>query len=168
MEPTKWTVKTFDELTGREVYEILRARAEVFIKEQGIHCVDPDTVDYESLHIFAMRKAAAAIDDIDAAGVQEDVVAEGESVFAYLRAYRVDEDTVKVGRILAVPHGAGIGTELMKYAISVIPEKTGCKKIVMDAQKHAVAFYERLGFKVTSDEYLEEGVVHVDMCLRIQ
>ena len=147
MEPTKWTVKTFDELTGREVYEILRARAEVFIKEQGIHCVDPDTVDYKSLHIFAMGK---------------------ESIYAYLRAYRVDDDTMKVGRILAVPHGVGIGTELMKYAIKVIPEKTGCKKIVMDAQKHAVAFYEKLGFEVTSDEYLEEGVVHVDMCLNIQ
>ena len=164
MEPTKWTVKTFDELTGREVYEILRARAEVFIKEQGIHCVDPDTVDYESLHIFAMRKGAVPSDNTG----QEDAATGYESICAYLRAYRVDEDTVKVGRVLAVPHGAGIGTELMKYAIKVIPEKTGCKKIVMDAQKHAVAFYERLGFKVTSDEYLEEGVVHVDMCLRIQ
>ena len=147
MEPTKWIVKTFDELTGREVYEILRVRAEVFIKEQGIHCVDPDTVDYKSLHIFAMGE---------------------ESIYAYLRAYRVGDDTVKVGRILAVPHGVGIGTALMKYAIKVISEKTGCKKIVMDAQKHAVAFYERLGFKVTSEEYLEEGVVHVDMCLNIQ
>ena len=29
-----WTIKTFDELTGKEIYEILRSRAEVFVKEQ--------------------------------------------------------------------------------------------------------------------------------------
>ena len=37
------------------------------------------------------------------------------------------------------------------------------KKITMDAQKHAVGFYEKFGFKVTSDEFLEEQVVHVVM-----
>ena len=37
----------------------------------------------------------------------------------------------------------------------------------MDAQKHAVSFYESLGFVVTSDEYIEEGIVHVDMSLSI-
>ena len=35
----------------------------------------------------------------------------------------------------------------------------------MDAQKHAVPFYEKFGFLVISDEYLEEGIPHVDMCL---
>ncbi|MCR4624981.1 MAG: GNAT family N-acetyltransferase [Lachnospiraceae bacterium] len=161
----KWTVKTFDELTGREVYEILRARAEVFIKEQGIHCVDPDMVDYKSLHIFAMKKESATIEHN---GITANTSTVGESICAYLRAYPVDDETMKVGRILAVPHGTGIGTELMKYAIRVIVEKTGCRKIVMDAQKHAVAFYERFGFSITSDEYLEEGVVHVDMCRKTE
>ncbi len=44
---------------------------------------------------------------------------------------------------------------------------TGCKKIIMDAQKQAEAFYKRLGFVVTSDEYMEEGVVHIDMSLEL-
>ena len=142
-----WMAKTFEELTTRELYEILRARAEVFVKEQGINCVDPDTVDYSSIHIFSMRDGR---------------------VCAYLRAYHVDDLTVKVGRILAVPHGAGIGTELMKYAVKKIKDLTGCTKIIMDAQKHAVPFYEKLGFTVTSDEYLEEGIWHVDMKLEIK
>ena len=142
----EWTAKTFDELTTRELYEILRVRAEVFVKEQGINCVDPDTVDYSSIHIFYMRDGG---------------------VCAYLRAYSVDDMTIKVGRILAVPHGMGIGTELMHYAVKKIKEMTGCSKIVMDAQKHAVPFYEKLGFKVTSDEYLEEGIWHVDMKLDV-
>ena len=142
----EWTAKTFDELTTRELYEILRVRAEVFVKEQGINCVDPDTVDYSSIHIFSMRDGG---------------------VCAYLRADSVDVMTIKVGSILAVPHGMGIGTELMHYAVKKIKEMTGCSKIVMDAQKHAVPFYEKLGFKVTSDEYLEEGIWHVDMKLDV-
>lgn len=139
-----WTAKTFEELTTHELYEILRARAEVFVKEQGINCVDPDTVDYSSIHIFSMRDGR---------------------VCAYLRAYPIDNLTIKVGRILAVPQGMGIGTELMKYAVKKINNLTGCTKIIMDAQKHAVPFYEKLGFTVTSDEYLEEGIWHVDMKL---
>ncbi|MFT5878907.1 MAG: ElaA protein, partial [Dokdonia sp.] len=31
----KWIVKTFDELTTKELYELLRLRAEVFVVEQN-------------------------------------------------------------------------------------------------------------------------------------
>jgi len=137
-----WTIKTFDELTGREIYEILRSRAEVFVKEQKINCVDPDGVDYKSWHVFAM---------------------EGDRVCAYLRAFKDGEDTIKIGRVLTLVHGKGTGTQLMKYAISELKAKTGCKKIIMDAQSHAISFYQRLGFTITSEEYLEEGIPHVDM-----
>ena len=137
-----WTIKTFDELTGREIYEILRSRAEVFVKEQKINCVDPDGVDYKSWHVFAM---------------------EGDRVCAYLRAFKDGEDTIKIGRVLTLVHGKGTGTQLMKYAISELKAKTGCKKIIMDAQSHAISFYQRLGFTITSEEYLEEGIPHIDM-----
>ena len=86
---------------------------------------------------------------------------------AYLRAYSGGEGIVKVGRILTLEHGKGLGTELMKFAIKEIPQRLNCKKICMYAQKHAVSFYERFGFVVTSGEYLEAGVVHVDMCLPV-
>lgn len=141
-----WMAKRFEELTTTEIYEILKSRAEIFIKEQGIHYVDPDDVDYESLHIFGT---------------------DNHRIEAYLRAYRADEDSVKVGRVLTLRHGTGVGTKLMKYAIHEIALRMQCKQIIMDAQKQAVPFYERLGFVVTSDEYLEEGVVHVDMRLSI-
>ncbi|MBO4854661.1 MAG: GNAT family N-acetyltransferase [Oscillospiraceae bacterium] len=140
------SAKTFDELTARELYEILKSRAEIFIKEQGIHYVDPDDTDYRSLHIFGM---------------------EHDRVESYLRAYRTDEDSVKIGRVLTLSHGKGNGTILMQYAMRAIPEKMPCKRIILDVQKHAVPFYERLGFMITSGEYLEAGIVHVDMCLEL-
>ena len=141
-----WECKVFEELTNKELYEILKSRAEIFIKEQDINYVDPDDVDYESLHIFRMN-----MDRVD----------------AYLRVYRTDKDTVKIGRVLTLVHGQGTGSELMEYALKVIPEKMACNQIVMDAQKYAVPFYEKHGFSVTSEEYLEEGIVHVDMCKQI-
>ena len=33
----------------------------------------------------------------------------------------------------------------------------------LSAQVHATPFYERLGFKVVSEEFLEAGIPHVDM-----
>ena len=36
-----------------------------------------------------------------------------------------------------------------------------CHKIIMDAQKHAKGFYEKFGFRAVSNDFLEEGVLHV-------
>ena len=142
----EWTVKKFSELSPKEVYEILRSRAEVFVKEQKICCIDPDTIDYESVHIFCC---------------------ENGRVSAYLRAYQYDETTVKIGRVLTLVHRNGLGTQLMNETKKVIPEMFSCEKIYVAAQKQAVGFYERCGFTVTSGEYLEEGIPHHDMFLSL-
>ena len=44
--------KRFDDLSPSEVYEILKARCEVFLLEQRIICQDMDDVDYDALHFF--------------------------------------------------------------------------------------------------------------------
>ena len=115
-----WKIKTFSELTTQELYEILKSRAEVFVKEQGIVYVDADDVDYVSLHVFCLKD---------------------NRVYAYLRAYNEGKDSIKIGRVLTLEHGKGLGTDLMKYAIRELPKMTGCKRIIMDAQKHAIPFY---------------------------
>ena len=71
--------KYFDELTTKELYEILKARAEIFVVEQNCVYQDLDDLDYRSLHIFC----------------EED----GE-VTAYLRAFFKAPDTVQMGRVL--------------------------------------------------------------------
>lgn len=138
--------KTFSELSASEIYEILKARMEVFLLEQNIVCLDIDGVDYDSLHVF---------------------YEENGRVEAYLRAFRVD-DAVKVGRVLTRQHGKGLGRKLMENAIPEMEKHFGCGKIILHSQKHAEGFYKKLGFETVSDEYLEEGVVHVTMELRIK
>ncbi len=138
------SAKYFNELTTTELYEILKARSEIFIMEQHILYQDMDDIDYKSLHCFFM---------------------EDNRVVAYLRAFYEDnsKSCVKIGRVLTLRHGNGIGKNLMEQSINAICLRMKCSKIYMDAQKHAVGFYEKLGFKVTSDEFLEEGIVHVAM-----
>lgn len=140
--------KKFEELDIAELYEILKARTEIFIMEQNIHYQDMDNVDYKSLHCFFMEE---------------------NKVIAYLRAFYQEDnnDIVRIGRVLTLRHGNEIGRELMEKSIVAIKEKMKCKKISMDAQKHAVGFYEKFGFQVVSDDFLEEGVVHVVMELEL-
>ncbi|MBD5132844.1 MAG: GNAT family N-acetyltransferase [Clostridiales bacterium] len=138
--------KYFNELTTTELYEILKARSEIFIMEQNILYQDMDDVDYESLHCFFV---------------------EDNKVVAYLRAFYNEDNVVKLGRVLTLKHGNGIGKDLLEQSLIAIKEKMKCKKICMDAQKYAVGFYEKFGFKVTSEDFLEEGVVHNTMELKI-
>lgn len=141
-------VKKFNELNTAELYEILKARAEIFIMEQNIHYQDMDNVDYKSLHCFFMKE---------------------NKVIAYLRAFyhENNSDIVKIGRVLTLQHGNGIGKELLEKSLVVIKDKMKCKKIIMDAQKHAVGFYEKFGFKTVSKDFIEEGIVHVVMELNL-
>ena len=133
--------KFFEELTTRQLYEIVRSRSEIFLLEQRIICQDFDGVDYDALHCFLEEKGR---------------------VVAYLRAYPVD-GAVKIGRVLSLTHGAGLGRQLMEEAVPVICAKFACNKLVVHAQKQAQGFYEKLGFLVTSPDYLEEGIPHVTM-----
>lgn len=137
-------IKWFDELTTCELYEIARSRTEVFLLEQRIICQDLDGVDYQSLHCFFERDGR---------------------VVAYLRAYRAEDSTVRIGRVLSIPHGIGLGTRLMKEALPKIRELLNGNIITLHSQKHAQGFYEKLGFSATSDAFLEEGVPHVAMTL---
>lgn len=140
--------KEFNELTNRELYEILKSRSEIFVMEQNINYQDMDNIDYNSLHCF---------------------IVENDRVVAYLRAFYQEnnKEVVRIGRVLTLQHGNGVGKKLMELSLAAIIEKMNCKKICMHAQKHAIGFYEKFGFQVTSNEFLEEGVIHVKMELEL-
>ncbi len=137
-------VKEFSELTTEELYEIIKSRTEIFLLEQKIVCQDLDDIDYRSFHCFFR---------------------EGQRVTAYLRAFMSEEepDMAMIGRVLTLRHGRGIGTDLMKRSMDEIGKRLPCRRFGLHAQKQAAPFYEKLGFQTASDEFLEEGVVHVMM-----
>lgn len=58
--------------------------------------------------------------------------------------------------------GKGIGAAMMNFAENVARD-AGYKKIVMHARKTAIGFYEKLGYKVSGNEFLEISIPHFVM-----
>lgn len=145
-EQMNLNVKYFEELTTKELYEILKSRAEIFVVEQDCIYQDLDGIDYRSLHVF----------------YEED-----GSVIAYLRAYEKEDEpeVVQVGRVLTLEHGKGLGAKILKEGIEIIQEKMRTQSIYIEAQCYAIGFYEREGFQVCSESFLEDGIPHVQMRL---
>ena len=141
-------IKKFNELTTTELYGILKARAEVFVVEQNCVYQDLDDMDYNSLHIFLEEEG---------------------KVKAYLRAFIKDANvgTVQIGRVLTIVRGTGLGLEVLKTGIEAVKNEFCAAKIYIEAQTYAIGFYEKVGFKVVSDEFLEDGIPHVAMELLV-
>ena len=135
-------VKTFDELNTRELYEILRVRAAVFVVEQECAYQDVDGIDLRSVHAFLWDE---------------------DGIHAYLRVFEKDARTAQMGRMLTVQRGAGLGGRLLKEGIRIARDVLKKDVLYIEAQTYATGFYEREGFKVTSEEFLEDGIPHVKM-----
>lgn len=136
--------KFFNELSTTELYEIMRARVGVFIVEQDCIYQELDGKDYDSLHVFFEEEG---------------------NVIAYLRAFQKDAETVQMGRVLTVHHGIGLGGQLLREGIKQIRSVYHPKRIYIEAQCYAAGYYAREGFKICSEEFLEDGIPHVQMIL---
>jgi predicted GNAT family N-acyltransferase len=77
-------------------------------------------------------------------------------------------DYYKVGRmaVLKQHRGNGLGAALLLAAVAIC-KTHGTKKITLSAQTHAIPFYEKCGFKVTSAVYQDLHIPHVDMLMEI-
>lgn len=138
-------VRSFDNLNTHELYEILRARADVFVGEEEILYPDVDGIDYDSIHVFQTDEAG--------------------KVTAYMRLFpKADEpDVAQMGRVLTRVHGQGLGGRLLRAGIKVAFGCMHAGSIYLESQKHAQGYYEKEGFLATSDDFLEADVMHVQM-----
>ncbi len=139
-------VKTFDELTAREVYEILQVRTAVFVVEQTCPYQEADGVDYDALHVMLR----------DETGIR-----------AYLRAFSRDETTAQMGRVMTLDRGKGLGMEVLKAGIRSVRERMNKERIYIEAQTYTIDFYGKVGFRVTGEEFLEDGIPHVPMMMEL-
>lgn len=138
-------VKGFDELSTRELYEIMRARSDVFVGEEQILYPDADGLDYASVHVFSTGPDGR--------------------VSSYLRMFPKpgEPGVVQMGRVLTVVHGQGLGRELLGRGLEVARERLGAHEVYVESQKHAQGFYLKMGFETTSEDFIEAGIPHVQM-----
>lgn len=77
---------------------------------------------------------------------------------------KVDDKTCRL-RQMAVKNtlqGKGIGGNLLIFAENIARER-GFTSLHMHARQSAVGFYEKLGYHVCSDEFLEVSIPHFEM-----
>ena len=149
MLPIRWIYKTFDALTLEELYNLLTLRQEVFIVEQDCPYVDADGKDKRSYHLMGYStKELAAYARITFPGVR----------------FR----EVSIGRVATSMNyrGQGLGKAIMHESLKKIEQEYGNVSIRISAQTYLIDFYEQFGFKPDSDEYPEDGILHVEMLRR--
>ena len=146
-----WKIKTFNELTAKELYDILWQRCDIFVVEQACPYPDIDGADLKAWQLFAYAEdgVLAASMRLLPAGVTYDAFAMGRVAVA--NSFR----------------GRGIAREMMERAIDFARNEFGEKLIKIGAQEYLLSFYSSLGFRPISEVYLEDGIPHVDMELRL-
>ena len=124
-----------------EIAAALDLRRAVFVDEQGVTLAeDLDGRDDEALHLVALG------DDGSVIGTCR-LLAAGERI--------------KLGR-MAVASGArrrGVGAALLDAADEQA-RALGGRLIVLAAQTHALALYERAGYRVHGGAFLDAGIEH--------
>lgn len=131
-------IREADWRTEREV--LLRLRHTVFTLEQDVAPEeDEDGRDPESLH------AVALLSDQPVATGR--VLPEG-----------------RIGRlcVLAGHRNHGVGTALFSFLFERA-KSLGGPRVTLHAQLHAVHLYERFGFRVTGDVFLDADIEHLNM-----
>nr|WP_299343440.1 GNAT family N-acetyltransferase [Allomuricauda sp.] len=139
-------IKTFSELTKKELYEILRLRNEVFVVEQNCAYQDLDDKDDKALHVLGQNEA---------------------SIIAYARIFKPGDyfDNAAIGRVVVAKEGRklGYGKQIMEATISEVNQRFPNSTIELSAQTYLKKFYSDLGFSSHGSEYLEDGIPHVRM-----
>jgi ElaA protein len=121
-------------------------RSEVFVVEQNCIYQDIDYKDQKAIHILLKKN---------------------KELIGYTRIFNKGDyfKNASIGRVLVSKNNRknNYGSQLMEASIKVIKTKFKVSKISISAQTYLKQFYNNLGFKVTGEEYLEDGIPHIAM-----
>ena len=67
--------------------------------------------------------------------------------------------------MIAVKRRCGLGSKIVAAAIDTAKEELRADKITIEAQTYVKKMYKDFGFRQTSEEFLEDGIPHVQMQL---
>lgn len=145
----EWKLKSFDDLTNREIYQIIKLRVDVFVVEQDCPYSDLDDKDLDpnALHLFAIDQ---------------------DKVACYLRILPPScsqPNMPSLGRVVTdqAYRGTGVGHDMMTRATQVLDDLWPRLICHISAQFHLQGYYNRHGFITVGEGYLEDGIPHIGM-----
>jgi predicted GNAT family N-acyltransferase len=142
-ESALFTVRLASWLEDRPLLQAVRAT--VFIAEQGVpEALEWDEADAVSLHALALDRQGGAI------GTGR-LLPDGH-----------------IGRMAVIRdwRGRGVGSALLGCLVDW-GRRRGARELHLNAQTHALGFYRRQGFVADGGEFMEAGIPHRRMTLRL-
>ncbi len=129
--------------TEQEQQQVFALRMEVFVKEQRVPPeIELDQEDAHALHLMAEENGLT----VGCARILHHGKEAHIGRLAVKQTYR----------------GKGIGAALCRFAIDHC-RALGCQSIWLNSQRHAVGFYEKLGFSPVGETFWEAGIPHIRM-----
>ena len=145
-ESLDWQIKRFNELSLEQLYQIMSLRNEVFIVEQNCVYQDLDGKDQLALHVCGFLNG---------------------KLVAYARLFEagIYFENPAIGRVIVRNEARNLkmGHDLMKKSIAAVKDFYGSDSITISAQVYLINFYQQHGFVSVGEEYLEDGIPHVEM-----
>jgi ElaA protein len=163
----KWY--TFEQLSGELVYAILQLRQQVFIVEQNCPYLDCDNLDKKSYHLIGWLEENTQLLPVAYLRL---IPPRGQSralPHAPLQHFGAGDhepgEQVAIGRVLTAPavRKHGVGRQLMLKGIEKCDGLFPDTSVAISAQQYLTEFYQSLGFRESSDGYLEDGIPHIEM-----
>lgn len=124
----------------RDNADLRRIREAVFIREQGIPPEQEwDADDLSATHVLAF-----------------------DNDFAVGTARLLENGEVGRVAVLKEWRGLHIGEAIIEKILAAA-QQLGIDQLSLHAQTHAAGFYEQFGFQIDGDEFIEAGILHVNM-----
>jgi predicted GNAT family N-acyltransferase len=132
---------------GDEISKLIEVRKKVFVEEQNVpQELEIDECDKEATHFIVMYN--------------NEIIGTARLV--------ISENKGKIGRLCVLKEfrSQGIGFKLMNKIIEYSKE-IGLKYVYLEAQVHAIPFYEKIGFVAKGVEHMDAGIPHKTMFLTL-
>lgn len=143
-----WKLKTFDQLTTTEMYNLLSLRTAVFVVEQNCPYQELDGKDQLAQHLWLENEAGEVV------------------ALCRLLPQGLSFAEASIGRVLVNPayRGENWGRALVETALEVL-QQAGEDAVTIEAQYYLRDFYRGFGFVENSEPFDEDGIKHVNMKL---
>ena len=140
-----FTIQHYQQISKDDLFDVLALRTKVFVVEQNCPYQELDANDKNAYHVYYKNKGI---------------------VVAVLRLYLAgDIQQVNIGRVAVAAEfrKLGLGKKMMIASLNFITDKFKNQDIFLSAQIYLTEFYQSLGFEIHGEEFLEDGIPHINM-----
>ena len=135
-----------EEMGPMLLYDMLALRQGIFVVEQSCVYQDLDGLDKSAQHL---------------------IVKQDGKIVAGLRLLTPEgqHESLRIGRVVvsADSRSMGIAGAMMREAIEKAQRDFSSRTICLNAQTYLQKFYESLGFRISGEPFLEDGIPHIHM-----